>query len=162
MSSLRTKWRHQRLPLKKCLTRVYNVLLDEVSDMIEEEQNRKKQLWVCEWIGSRDSRGASALLLKELADNVNECKMCLRMTPKKFDALLGMVAPKIERQNTQMRDALSPRVMLEVTLHFMVTGNSYRIWLYFFKVSESSISNFIPEVCDTIYDSLREFIKVSK
>ena len=77
MSSLRTKWRCQRLPLKKCLTRGYNVLLDEVSDMIEEEQNRKKQLWVHEWIGSRDSRGASALLLKELADNVNVYKMCL-------------------------------------------------------------------------------------
>jgi hypothetical protein len=56
------------LALKKCLTRVYDVLLDEVSDMIEEEQKRKKRLWVREWIGRRDSRRASALLLKELAD----------------------------------------------------------------------------------------------
>jgi hypothetical protein len=29
------------------------------------------------------------------------------MTPEKFDALLDMVAPKIERQNTQMRDAIN-------------------------------------------------------
>jgi hypothetical protein len=48
------------------------------------------------------------------------------MTPEKFDALLDMVAPKIERQNTQMRDAIPSRVVLEVTLYFMATGNSYR------------------------------------
>ena len=97
------------MALKKCLTRVYYVLLDEVSDMIEEEQSRKKRLWVRDWIGRRDSRGASTLLLKELAaEDVNEYKMCLRMTPEKFDTLLGMAAHKIERQNTQMRDAISP------------------------------------------------------
>jgi hypothetical protein len=84
------------------------------------------------------------------------------MTPEKFDALLDMVAPKIERQNTQMRDAILPRVMMEVTVYFMATGNSYRTLQYFFRVSKASISNFIPEVCDAIYDSLGEFIKVSK
>jgi hypothetical protein len=163
MSSLRTSWWRQRLALKKCSTRGYDVLLDEVSDMIKEEQNRKKQLWVHDWIGRRDSRGASTLLLKELtAEDVNKYKICLRMTPKKFDALLGMVAPKIERQNTQMRDAIPPRVMLEGTLYFMAIGNSYRTLQYFFRVSKASISNFIPEVCDAIYYSLGEFIKVSK
>jgi hypothetical protein len=131
--------------------------------MIEEEQNRKKRLGVHDWIGRRDSRVASTLLLKELAaEDVNEYKICLRMTPEKFDALLDMIAPKIERQNTPMRDAIPSRVMLEVTLYFMATGNSYRTLQYFFRVSNASISNFIPEVCDEIYDSLREFINVSK
>jgi hypothetical protein len=69
------------------LTKVYGVLLDEVSDMIEEEQNGKKRLWVRDWIGRRDSRGASTLLLKELAaEGVNEYKICLRMTPENVDA----------------------------------------------------------------------------
>ena len=63
MSPLRTSWRRQRLALKKCLTRVYDVLLDEVSDIIEEEQNRKKRLWVRDRIGRRDSRGASTLFV---------------------------------------------------------------------------------------------------
>jgi polyphosphate kinase 2 (PPK2 family) len=42
---------------------LYDVLLDEVSGMIEEEQNRKKRLWVRDWTGRRDSRGASTLFL---------------------------------------------------------------------------------------------------
>jgi hypothetical protein len=41
--------------------------------MIEEEQSRKRRMWLCDWIGRRDSRGTSTLLLKELAaENVNE------------------------------------------------------------------------------------------
>jgi len=63
MSSFRTSWRRERLALKKCLTRVYDVLLDEVSDMIEEEQNKKKRLWVRDRTGRRDSRGASTLFV---------------------------------------------------------------------------------------------------
>jgi len=47
-------------------------------------------------------------------------------------------------------------------LPFYVIGNSYRTLQYFFRVSKSSISKFIPEASDEIYDSLREFIKVSK
>jgi hypothetical protein len=154
MCSLRTSGRPQRLALKKGVTRVYGFLLAEVSDMIEEEQNRNKRLWVHDWIGRRDSRGASTLLLKELAAENVEYKICLRMTPEKFDALLNMIAPKIERQNTQMRDAISPRVMLKVTLYFMATGNGYRTLQYFFRVSKASVSNFIPEVSNAIYDSL--------
>jgi hypothetical protein len=46
MSSLRTSWRRQRLALKKCLTRVYDVLFEEVSDMIEEEL-KQEETTVC-------------------------------------------------------------------------------------------------------------------
>jgi hypothetical protein len=38
---------------------------------------------------------------------IKEYKICLRMAPEKFDALLDMDDPKIERQNTQMRDAIN-------------------------------------------------------
>jgi hypothetical protein len=58
------------------------------------------------------------------------------MTPEKSDALLDMGAPTIERQTTQMRDAVRLRVMLEVTLYFMATGNSYRTSQYFFQSFE--------------------------
>jgi hypothetical protein len=88
---------------------------------------------VRDWIGKRDSRVASTLLKKLTVEDVNEYKICLQMTPKKFDALLDTVVPKIERQNTQMRNAISPSVMLEVTLCFMATGNCYRTLQYFFK-----------------------------
>jgi hypothetical protein len=53
--------------------------------MIEEVQSRKKRLWVRDWIGRRDSRGSSTLLLKELAaEDVNEYKMCVTNDPRKI------------------------------------------------------------------------------
>ena len=91
---------------KNCLLGVYNVLLDEVHDLIEEEKIRRKRLLVRDWIGRRNRLGASALLLKELAAEVY--RMCLRMTPHQFNILLGTVATKIQKQDTHIRDAIPP------------------------------------------------------
>ncbi|KAJ8968125.1 hypothetical protein NQ317_002988 [Molorchus minor] len=77
--------------------------------------------------------------------------MCLRMSPYQFDTLLGMVTTKIQKQDTQMRDAIPPQLKLEVTLNFLATGNNYRSLQHFFRISKPSISKFIPEVCDAIY-----------
>jgi len=46
---------------EKVFDKSFDILLDEVSDMIEEEQNRKKRLWVCDRTGRRDSHGAATL-----------------------------------------------------------------------------------------------------
>lgn len=154
--------RKLKLLKKVCLPRMYNVLLAEVHDLLEKEKNKKKRKWVRDWIARRDKFGASAHLFKELADeDIMEFKMCLRMSPENFQILLDLVTPKIEKQDTQMRDAIPPKIKLEVTLNFLATGNSYRSLQHFFRVSKPAISNFIPEVCDAIYESLREFIKVS-
>lgn len=129
--------------------------------MIQEELTRNKRMWVRMWIGRRNSHGASALLLKELAlEDPQEYKMCLRMTPENFEKLLDLVSPRIQRSDTQMRDAIPARLKLEVTLNFLATGNNYRTLQHLFRVPKPTISKFLPEVCDAIYDSLHEFIKV--
>jgi hypothetical protein len=43
----------------------------------------------------------------------------------------------------------------------VATGDSYRTLMYLFKVNFSSICCIVPEVCETLIDSLKEFIKVS-
>lgn len=62
-----------REALRKCIKRVYNALLEEVDEALEEERNRKKVFWMREWTQRRNTRGASALLLSELAvENTKE------------------------------------------------------------------------------------------
>lgn len=147
---------------KNCLIRVNNMLLNKIHDIIEKEKKRKKRLWIREWIRRRDQLGASSLLLKELADeDVKEYRMCIRMTPRQFDILLAMIASRIQKQDTRMRNTIPAKLKLEVTLSFLATGNSYRSLQHFFRVSKPAISNFIPEVCVAIYESLRDYIKVS-
>ncbi|CAH1989372.1 unnamed protein product [Acanthoscelides obtectus] len=67
---------------------------------------------------------------------------------------------KIERQDTFMRDAIPARVKLEVTLCFLSSRITYRLLAIFFRISISSISKFIPEVCDVMYEALGEYLQV--
>jgi hypothetical protein len=61
--------RHSRILRKKLKTihvRVTQIVIEELIREIEKENCRQKRLWVREWISKRESRGVSALLLKEL------------------------------------------------------------------------------------------------
>jgi hypothetical protein len=78
----------------------------------------------------------------------------------KFESLLEMISPFIQKCNTVLRDAIPARLKLEITLNFLATENSYRTLQHMFRVSKPSISNFVPEVCEAIFVMLKEFIKV--
>jgi len=70
------------------------------------------------------------------------------------------VAPKIQKQNTMMREALPAKLKLEVTLRYLATGDSYKTLQYIYRVRKSSISEFVPEVFNAIYEELKEYIEV--
>lgn len=54
------------------------------------------------------------------------------------------------------RTPLEPGLKLVVTLRYLATGNSYKSLEYSFRVSNSTISQFIPQVCAAIYEEYRE------
>lgn len=132
----------------------------ESSAILLKELHRKK-LWARDWLRRRETHGASAQLLSELRrEDPAEYRACLRMSHDRFDHLLGLVESLLSKQNTTMRDALSAKLKLEITLSYLATGNSYRSLQHLFRVSKSAISRFIPEVCDAISSCLQEYIKV--
>ena len=149
--------------VKDVINNVSRVLYGEILEILEEEVHKEKRIWVREWIKRRDERGASASLLRELyVEDHNEYRACLRMSPRVFDLLLDAVGPDIQKCDTFMRDALSARSKLEITLTFLATGNSFRNLQHQFRVSVAATSKLIPEVCDTISNKLQEYMKVSK
>jgi len=149
--------------LKKVLVQLSHCLTEEINNLIDEEQFRPRRLWVRKWTRRRETRGASALLLKELSvKDPQEYRLCLRLTPESFETLLNLIAPVIQRTDTKLRDAIPARVKVEVTLNFLATGNSYRTLQHIFRVPKPSISNFVPEVCEAIFEALKDFIKVCK
>lgn len=150
--------------LKKIIVKISGCLIEEIDSIIQEEIVRpKKRIWTRKWISRRTTRGASAQLLKELREeDPEEYRLCLRLTPSKCESLLNKISPIIQKSDTLLRDAIPARIKLEVTLNFLATGNSYRTLSHLFRVPKASISKFVPEVCDAIYDVLKEYIKVSK
>lgn len=88
-------------------------------------------------------------------------KNFLRMTSGDFEHLLIAIGHKIAKQDTSFRDAIPAREKLAITLRFLASGDSYQSLSYLFKVSKSTISLFIPIVCDAIIQTLEDSIKVS-
>ncbi|KAJ8937947.1 hypothetical protein NQ318_013203 [Aromia moschata] len=81
----------------------------------------------------------------------------LRMTTDQLDTLLQKVTPLIQKCETNMREALSPKIKLEITL-FLATGDNYSTLAESFRVPECTISKFLKDVLDAIYNVLQEYI----
>ena len=94
-------------------------------------RKRKQRLWVMKWLINRHSQGASHQLMKELSTlDVSSYRNFVRMDSTTFEVLLNMVAPKIQKQNTVMREAISPGERIALTFLFLAHGMfQYRIIL---------------------------------
>ncbi|XP_023312161.1 uncharacterized protein LOC111692397 [Anoplophora glabripennis] len=141
------------------------VLLKEELKRIANNMNKgrkKRRFWVRQWILRRNRLGASETLLKELAlEDKEGYRNQLRMSEEKLEELLSKVQDVIKKQDTVMRQAISPRLKLQVTLRYLATGDSFATLASVYRVPKNTISNFLGEVCTAIYDTLQDFIKVS-
>ena len=82
-----------------------------------------------------------------------------RMDTDTFDQLLSKISPIVQKANTNMRSAITAEEKLAITLRFLARGNSYHSLMYEFRVSMTSISRLVPEVCDAICQVLGTSLK---
>ena len=62
--------------------------------------------------------------------------------------------PKIEKKTTRLRKPISAGERLAINLRFLVTEDAYRSIQYQYRVSHSSISSIVPDVCDAVIEAL--------
>ena len=72
-----------------------------------------------------------------------------------------MVTPAIEKRDTRMRMAISSKTKLEVTLHYLASGDSFRSLALLFRIPRNTISTFLPDVLTAVYEALDAYIKVN-
>lgn len=129
----------------------------------QQKKKRKRKIWVRDWISRRQDFGASAQLLTEMrVEDAMGYKNYMRMLPHQFDCLLSQVKSSIQKKDTHMRNAIPAKVKLEVTLRYLATGDSLHTLEALYRVGRSTISIFVPEVCEAIYSALKDYISVSK
>lgn len=137
-------------------------LLEEARDIVSRIKPRKpRSCWERKWISRRIHFGASKLLQELAAEDSESFKNHLRMTEEKFEELLKHVTPAIQKSNTKMRLALPARLKLQITLRYLATGDSFASLQYMYRVPKCTISKFIPQVCDAIFEALKDYVKVS-
>lgn len=116
-------------------------------------------VWTREWIMRRSKglRGTIHLAHEELRfEDSDYFQRFFRMRSDLFDQLVDMVTPFIQRQDTNMRECISPRDRVSVTLRFLTTGEAYRSLEYSMRIPACTISCIVPETCRVIYEVLQK------
>ena len=78
------------------------------------------------------------------------------MTPNNFNELLKLIETDIEKQNTHLRDAIPAKIKLAATLRFLATRSNYTDLQHLFRVHKSRLTQFIPKVCEGVYEKLED------
>ena len=76
------------------------------------------------------------------------------MSPSRFEHLLALVAPLIQKQETKMRKPISPAERLVVTLRYVATGDAQQSLSFAFRLGKATISKIVSETTKAIYDGL--------
>lgn len=148
---------------KEALATVLAAYLLESSDEKDESVQNRRRVWTKDWMARRNQEGFCAKLLIELrAEEPELYRNFLRMNSEQFDHLLALVRPSIQKENTNMRESISPAERLVLTLRYLATGENFRSLQFLFRIPVSTISSIIPETLNAIYTVLVEkYIQVA-
>ena len=75
-------------------------------------------------------------------------------SPTVFEELLTWIAQYIEKQETKMREPITPRERLCVALRYLVTGHAQVTIAANYRVSLAIVRRIINEICQAIWDEL--------
>ena len=78
------------------------------------------------------------------------------MSPERFQHLLSLVKPLIEKKDTKFRKCISAAERLALTLRFLATGDSQQLLIFSFRIGKATVSKIISETCDAIYTVLKD------
>ncbi|KAJ8893609.1 hypothetical protein PR048_006209 [Dryococelus australis] len=81
------------------------------------------------------------------------------MSPTDFENILSRIGSKIAKQTIYCRSPISSRDRLAVTLRCLSTGDSYTSLQHLFRLSKQSIRRIIPDVCATLVQELKGYVK---
>lgn len=152
-----------RKDVLRVASEIATTLKEKLKEYVIRKLNRKKRRWwIRDWIKRRPSLGASETIMKELAvEDIEMYKNVLRMSEQHFNTLLNKIQPLVSKQTTQLREALPVYIKLQITLRYLATGDSFSSLALLYRVPKTSISKFLPEVLQAIYNVLEDFIQVS-
>jgi hypothetical protein len=123
---------------------------------------KKRGMWCKDWLMKRTTY-SHINLLSELKIYPRDWHNYLRMNEETYLNLLSLVTPLIKKQDTIMREAVTPHERLTATLRYFATGRSYEDLKYSTIISPHALSYIVPETCHAIYEVLkRNYLKVSE
>ena len=78
------------------------------------------------------------------------------MTPNRFEHVLTLVAPLIEKRTTRFREPISASQRLALTLRFLATGESQQSLSFSYRIGKATVGKVVSETSLVIYNSLKQ------
>ena len=115
----------------------------------------KTRFWVRKIYSKRKQKGEFNMLVKDLwlHDKPFFFKY-FRMLPIIFEKLLTWIAPYLPKQQTKMREPISPRERLCVALRYLITGDAQVIKAANYRMRPAITGRIVNETCKAIWDEL--------
>ena len=120
-------------------------------------------MWAKKWLLGRDRFTHLNLLIFIRNDSPEDYKNYLRMSDKNVQYFIAKVKPLIAKQDTVMRNAVTPEAHIAATIRFLATGLSFEDLKFAAIISPQALGKIIPETCKAIYEALNHYyLKVRK
>jgi hypothetical protein len=130
--------------------------------IVKNKKRKSPRWWMSQLYQSRQIYSGSSLMADLKFEHISGLyKNFTRMHPTDFEFLINAVGPSISRKDTKFRASIPVQERLAVTLRFLATGDSYISLQYLFKISKQSINRIVPEVCDSLINTLKNYIQVN-
>ncbi|XP_054849635.1 uncharacterized protein LOC129339053 [Eublepharis macularius] len=97
------------------------------------------------WVYPRSSHWWDRIVLQVWDDHEWICRF--RMSRSTFGELVAALRPRLERQHTTMREAISVEKRVAVAVWFLASGSSYQVASDIFGVGRSTVAHLVVEFC---------------
>ena len=85
------------------------------------------------------------------------------MSDENVQYLIAKVKPLIAKQDTVMRNAITPEARIAATLRFLATGRSFEDLKFSTIISPQALGKITLETCKSMYEALKhDYLKVRK
>ncbi|CAH1990330.1 unnamed protein product [Acanthoscelides obtectus] len=136
------------------------IIIAAACDVGVNKRKRKQRVWMKEWLKKR-SLFSHANLLKELqVSSPLDYKNYLRMNSTTFGELLALVTPYIQKKDTILREAISPKQRLFATLRYLASGLTFEGLKFETAIAAQTLGHIIIETCEAIIKVLKKYLKL--
>ena len=124
------------------------------------KDGKRKRRWSKEWYKMRNRFTHEQLLNVLREKEPEDYKNFLRMDPESFDILLNLVRPMIEKQDTNMREAIPTSQRLSITLRYLASGMDLEDLKFLCAIAPQTLEGIIMETSFAIIEALKQNIQV--
>ncbi|XP_068211223.1 uncharacterized protein [Palaemon carinicauda] len=115
-------------------------------------KRKKRRMWIHPLLAVKTRYFPN--LFAELRNDENKFFNYFRMSKDSFDELLSHLQSSVEKEDTNMRQAIKPSERLGITLRYLGSGCSMADLHYSHKIGYSTVQSIIKEVCSQIWNVL--------